>query len=221
MSTDHFCQPHIRPLPGLLQSRNQATRQRLNHKKTLLSGNIADVEPIHEGEDRIIERRQCLRSRAGAYLAGILTQGDIAPPVKPIFNGPGVAYQFQQPCGRGVLGRETAEAIDDLGMCLAILDHRARQPKDLRDTHPLPTQKVIKLGRGDQFVGFQMLMSFVEGTRGAPIPAISRRLAKKEAQVVSQDGLVAKGDLALPAPDALAKRACWVCKASGCSECIL
>src|SRR5207245_967947 len=75
-----------------------------------------------------------------------------------------------------------------------LLAHGARKAKGLLHAGPLAGQKLIEFGTGDQLADFQTPMPFVTGPCPAPVPAIERRLAEKELQVVVQGGLIALGD---------------------------
>src|SRR5258708_19805291 len=95
--------------------------------------------------------------------------------------------------------------MKELGAGLAMLVNRARQSKHLRHAGPSSSQEVIEFGTHDEFADLQTPMAFVDGARGAPVPAIDRRLAEEELQVILQDGLVAFGDediVPVPAVDA-------------------
>lgn len=60
----------------------------MSSKNAHLSRQIRDVQRISQGEDGIVEGGKHLRSLARPDLAAILTQGDIATPMQPIFNLP-------------------------------------------------------------------------------------------------------------------------------------
>src|SRR5258708_19709714 len=83
--------------------------------------------------------------------------------------------------------------MKELGAGLAMLVNRGRQSKHLGHAGPSSSQEVIEFGTHDEFADFQAPMAFVDGPRGAPVPAIDRRLAEEELQGVMQEGLIAFG----------------------------
>jgi len=86
--------------PGLFNSRQIAkeeakSEERLCRENAHLAGHIAHPKPIQDRQQETVEDRQGSRSSALANLAGILSQGHIAAPMKPGKSGFGSSLSWE------------------------------------------------------------------------------------------------------------------------------
>lgn len=81
----------------------------------------------------------------------IFPQGDITPPVEPVFDAPMPLDNLQKSRGSGLLRGEVGDAIDRLGMPLVRSVDGALETKDLLYPWPVRGQSLIQFGAGNQF----------------------------------------------------------------------
>jgi len=105
--------------------------------------------PAHSSNDRVAQRGHDLRDMATAYLGAIFLQGDIPDPMRAVLALPLAANEREQTHGVGLLWCQAREASAPFRADLPRLfdDDWALQPKDLRQTGPVPVpyQHVTRL----------------------------------------------------------------------------
>src|SRR5437016_3945056 len=71
-------------------------------------------KPIHQREDGIVESGKHLGFARSPHLRMIFVQGDIAPPMQTVFNGPMIPQEGSNDFWTGLSRGQIGEAIDDL-----------------------------------------------------------------------------------------------------------
>ena len=79
------------------------------------SRDVSRAALTKEGEQRVTQRGQCLRSRAAGYGAGVFTHAHVANAMELIFDGPMTARQIQQSCSVGAQPWETGNEANRFG----------------------------------------------------------------------------------------------------------
>ena len=110
------------------------------------TGNSGDVQEIHQRKQRVIEGSKDFWSTSRPHLGVVFALSVTSRLQKRRFSMPQwPQFGLQQELRRGLLGRETGEAIDDVQAVLPFLADGAFQAEDLGNTRPLVGKAVSSL----------------------------------------------------------------------------